>query len=435
MNRKKHLAPYLRWILITFVALIVVGFVSTRFSSGTDSYTRSIRQAGLPTNLEELDRWLPQIAASNNAALLILEAADKRIAPSGTIENLLPFLSTATDLAETKDDFEAYIEKNKETLDLVHRAAGLPGSRYPLNLTNTFAFQYLGRVKALANLLKAEAVYHSRRGQTDLALRSVTSGFALADTLRREPAIISELVRIACVAISLDTLEQLLPAQKWSRPQLTSVAEMLDRATTDGKRGAFGALVSERAIILSYFNLPPSEFNKLLSGDAAKNITEKLKMAGYRIFNIRERDQRLFLELMEKLSTASTNSFPVALRRADEVDREIDRRLSSGFGRFAIVSPVLHSMHKVIEREAALLTRLRCARAALAIETFRLDHGGILPANLNDLVPAYVPEFPTDPAAGEPLEFELLNSGYQISSPAAAARLKNFRTTMFKVTR
>jgi hypothetical protein len=434
--KRQALARRFGWILVMLIGLAVTAIILVRFlpGSGSEVHLKALREAGLPTNLEELNRWLPQVAPSNNAALLVMAAAEKRVAPSAALDDLLPWISPGGDLAEEKEDFETYIEKNKEALELVHRAAALPAARYPLNLTNTFSFHHLAEVKALANLLKAETVFRSNRGEPELAFRSVTNGFALARTLRHEPALIAELVRIACVAITLNSLEGLLIAQNLSSDQVAAMSEILALAEADAGGGAFGALVTERAIILHYFTVPSAEFAKLFNPTGVGNpIAEKLKIAGYRLFDIRERDERLFLEMMGKLSVAATNSYPDALRMGDEIDNEIDRRLSTGFGRLAIVSPMLHAMHSVIKKEAALLTRLRCARTALAFERYRRAHDGKPPKSLEELVPAYLAEVPRDPAVGEPLQFEETKAGYSISSPAAAAALKNPRTAVFRI--
>jgi hypothetical protein len=433
---RKPLFKRFRWVLVTAATVVLVAVISIRFlpGAGAEFQLQSIRAAGLPATLDELNRWLPRVPPSNNAALLILEAAQKRIGPSPALDDLLPTLSPGADLAEAREDFETYLQKNQETLDLVHRAAALPSARYPLNLTNIFVITYLAEVKALANLLKAEAVYHTDHGHPELAVRSVTSGFALARTLRHEPALICELVRIAMVAIALSNLEQLLAAQTFSEAQLLSISHVLATAEADASHGAFHALVSERAIILHYFNLPSSEFANVFISSAEKpSLTDKLKLSAYRLFDIRERDQRLFLEVMEQLSRAATNGYPEAFRLSELIDRDTDRRLSTGFGRFTIVSPVLHSMHKVIQKEAALITRLRCAQTALAIARYRLAHAGTFPNSLPELIPAYLPEIPCDPVEGQPLRFEELKNSFQISSPSAAAALKNPRTAVFRI--
>jgi hypothetical protein len=66
---------------------------------------------------------------------------------------------------------------------------------------------------------------------------------------------------------------------------------------------------------------------------------------------------------------------------------------------------------------------LRSATAALAIEQYRLDHGGALPDTLEQLVPQYLTSVPTDPFDGAPLVYERLpQKGYRVMGRAALAR-------------
>jgi len=61
------------------------------------------------------------------------------------------------------------------------------------------------------------------------------------------------------------------------------------------------------------------------------------------------------------------------------------------------------------------LARLRMMRTALAIERFRLAHGK-LPEKLDDLVPQFLPEIPSDPFDDKPLRYVKRERGYMIYS-------------------
>lgn len=65
--------------------------------------------------------------------------------------------------------------------------------------------------------------------------------------------------------------------------------------------------------------------------------------------------------------------------------------------------------------EARSRAQLLAARAAVALERYRLAHGS-LPAALSDLVPAYLPEVPVDPFNGETLHFVASDNAYAIIS-------------------
>ena len=55
------------------------------------------------------------------------------------------------------------------------------------------------------------------------------------------------------------------------------------------------------------------------------------------------------------------------------------------------------------------------ARAALAVERYRLVHG-VCPERLADLVPDYLDAVPMDPFDGEPLRYRRLETGYMVYS-------------------
>jgi hypothetical protein len=66
------------------------------------------------------------------------------------------------------------------------------------------------------------------------------------------------------------------------------------------------------------------------------------------------------------------------------------------------------------KRIGSSLTRYRIARMAAAIEAYRRDHGEQLPADLNALVPTYLPLAPPDPFSGKPLIFKTSSDEYVI---------------------
>lgn len=66
--------------------------------------------------------------------------------------------------------------------------------------------------------------------------------------------------------------------------------------------------------------------------------------------------------------------------------------------------------------EPSLLTTDRASRVAVAIERFRRDHDGQLPAGLDALVPRYLPAVPLDPKTGSSLLFRTDGRSYTVYS-------------------
>ena len=65
------------WATLTLLAIVVAGVVAFRGAgqSGVQRQIAAIRNAGLPASSAELDRWYERPAASNNAALLVVQAS------------------------------------------------------------------------------------------------------------------------------------------------------------------------------------------------------------------------------------------------------------------------------------------------------------------------------------------------------------------------
>ena len=70
----------------------------------------------------------------------------------------------------------------------------------------------------------------------------------------------------------------------------------------------------------------------------------------------------------------------------------------------------------VPEAKSRTFTTDRCSRTALAIERFRREHEGKLPATLAELVPRYLQEVPVDPNGDGPLRFKPDATSYTVYS-------------------
>lgn len=430
--------PKKRWKIGLFaavaLALLAFGAVLALRTSSLEPELKRIRAAGYPVSAEDLNAWYPPVTAESNAALGVIKAIEIRNSEQAQI--LLPKRGeeiSPTNLSAIRD----YLNNNTATLQTLHTAVQLPESRYPVTLSSTTvatgaANPHLGQIKAMAQLLYLETVHLVSQGHS--AFSPVRDGFALAATLRNEPMLLSELVRIACVAIALRSLECSLPAGKFTAPELLELSAWLNRTEADCSRSWQRAVVGERTFGLQYFatkliaprpSRPPGP-NQSNAFGFGENV--------YRGLGFHDRDRRLYLEIMSRFSTAMTNPFPVAYQESVALEKELTARFSSGFGRFALLSrAMLPAMIKSTGREAALITHLRCAQTAIAVERYRLANNGTLPENLAELVPQFLPELPRDAAQGEPLLLERLPLGYQISSPTAAKILDNKISILFPV--
>ena len=412
------------------ISLLALGAILALRNTGLETELAKLRSAGLPVAVEDLNTWYPPVPAENNAALAVIAAAELKTEENyGALQ--LP-KRDETISPQFLQQIRDYVTENAGTLQALREALQLPESRYALSITaNTLAKglpnPHLSEIKGLMLLLHYETVHLVAGGKSDAAFAPVRDGFALAATLRNEPFLISELLRISFVAIALRSLECALPAAKFTDQELQELSERLLRSEADCSRSLYRAIIGERTMGIQFFTTIQRDFAN------SPSEWERFRGVLYRGLGFHDRDLRLYLEMMQGFAYAMTNSFPTAYERSVALDAELQKRYSKGLGRFATLSrAVMPGIAKASGKEAALVTGLRCARTAVAVERYRLANGGALPNDLDELVPKYLPELPRDGAKGEPLVFEQVPGGYQVSSPTAEKVLENKWNTIFR---
>src|SRR5206468_7643143 len=96
-----------------------------------------------------------------------------------------------------------------------------------------------------------------------------------------------------------------------------------------------------------------------------------------------------------------------------EVSKAASQRSIEASRKYYILSGLLlPALEKAVTRLAEDSARLRTARAALAVERYRVTHQNELPESLAALVPAYLKEVPVDPFDGKPIRYKRLAKGY-----------------------
>lgn len=418
--------------MIGFLLALLVGALAVfRFAPvrGTRRQLEAIRAAGLPVSSAELDVWYKAVPAKENQALVIIEAAKLRVDPpkgADPTASRFGFLNGDKISPELQASVKAYLATNQPALQMLHQAAQLTESRYPIDLTlgpNTL-LPNLAQLKGLVQLLRLEAAEQSLAGNVAAAVEALHTSFAVSRSLRMEPLLISDLVRIACVAITLNPLEWVLNDHPLTHEQLQLLSRDVADADETGPRALFRGLVGERAEGLSIYDLSFGQIEALSSSGGTMSSESALKNLGYnfyRVSGMQQRDLALYLEMTGGFVNSARLEFPEMLREADRIEAEMSARFSQGLGRLAVIARMLlPALSKAAQKEAALSARLRCAEIALAVERFRLDHGDKLPETTAQLAPDYLHKVPVDPFDGGAFAYDRLEGkGYRVISRGA----------------
>jgi hypothetical protein len=410
------------------VVLLLVAFVLWNYLSlRSDLRLEAIRKAGYPVTLAELDAWYPAVPDAQNAALVYTNAF-ALLEPQGN-SSQVPSLSTRlTDLtlpprgealpAEDEVEILNLLATNQAALRLLHSAAALEASRYPVQLREGafVLLPHLGKARLAVLLLCAESQLHSAHGENALAVQSLTTAGRLADSLKAEPLLISQLVRIACWNVIYARLQWTLNAVSLTDEQLGSLQQLLREA--EQPQAFARGLAGEQAMGLAYFTDTRMQRSLLSSGQSpAENASASLRAA--MLFDVLklsgqfEKDKAFFLEAMATNLAIAEAPYPMRFK--------LNQQSSAGVpavpGRFYIISHLLlPRLSSILHKDADHAARVRVAQAALAVERYRRVHAESLPDSLAELVPAYLDAPPLDPIDGQPLRFTKLAKGYVIYS-------------------
>ncbi|PYI89840.1 MAG: hypothetical protein DME26_00135, partial [Verrucomicrobia bacterium] len=422
-SRAKRLV---RLLALAAVLCLLVPFIYWRLglSRKIDSHLKTVRAAGDPVSAKELDAWYPQVSAEENAALIYGRAFSRFVSPGNgraTPDYLKLKLPSRKEVVPQSLQLAIAdaLADNREALDLLHQAARLKRSRYPISLTqgpNTL-LPHLAPLKHAARLFELEVIEALEHGNADEAARSVRASTGLGRSLVAEPLLISQLVRLSLNTASCRSLERIMNRARLTDRQLLDLNSALSE--TQNPAGFTRALVGERAIGISLFTAPlkdalastPSGTSGRLETVAIDLFAPLIKASGFF-----ERDQIFYFETMQAYLGALSLPSPKSLETAKNVEGRIDEATAKYY---IFSGMLLPGLRRGVQKDLESIALVRAAQTALAIERFRLGHEDRLPDSLAALVPGYLQSVPNDAFDASPLRYKRLSEGYVLYSIGA----------------
>jgi GYF domain 2 len=403
-------------------------------TAGTNSQDLAASQPGDPKTLEELNSWYAEPAAGQNAATFFEQGFDAlQITNADRNSSSLPLIGKAAMplvnvpfSSGMKTALRGFLERNSSALELFQRGAQCSGSRYPLDLTKGFgaSISHLAKVRQAAQMAELSALTHADARQGTNAGQGVLLSLASARTLEPEPWLISQLVRVACEITAADALEQTVNRVVMPAELLTQLQSAFDQAVEyDAAGTGFNrALIGERVVGLSTFDLPPEKLRELLSLLAATSEIDALRTNNTlrstpdgtiekALGNLKEQRQ-IFEESMNQMIVAHREALPGRLKASDVMTPRVDETKAKGY---LLCATLLSGFGKVTSREAAGLARLRLAQTAVALERFRAANNHF-PDSPNELAPKFLAAVPNDPFDGQPLRYRKSVEGFLLYS-------------------
>ncbi|NQT17529.1 MAG: hypothetical protein HQ582_32540 [Planctomycetes bacterium] len=401
-------------VFVALMLTILIGgtaLLAHRASSRVAAELAQIREAGEPASAVELAEYYQLPPNVEDTTELWLDATHRL--------NTMAFAIDARELpivgAEWKEipppgqpwgDLEAaegLLRKYHASLSAMHDAADLGGAaRYPVDFCIDSPI-LIDRAGALLLALETHVCAH--RGDLRGAARAIRTISMLARSLEQEPISVSLLVRLSCDGIAREQLQSLLPSVDFSDEDLRGLQDHF--RAIDYRDGLQRAMVGERAMGINAFQNPDS-----LGKEARLYTGSALRVAQGSSFVF-------YLEHMDRGVCASQQPWPQALRDAEQAEAKKDDLVDNA----SLLTSLTHSFLRNVASHLDIVFHITArgvamndaADAAIAVELYRRQHGK-LPERLEELVPDFLPQVPTDPFDGQPLRYVVREEEYVIYS-------------------
>ncbi|MFC1497911.1 hypothetical protein ACFLS1_05495 [Verrucomicrobiota bacterium] len=407
----KEAATVFKRVGIVAIALSVLYAVPWGMSKYSLRRAYSALEAdGRPMRAEQIiPAPIPDV---DNAAFVYKAVVQQLKAERAGEDDLLTHLSAlARDfLVETPDpdivkQFRAIVrsEPTANALLTLEKGTAKSGCRYDLDYQKGagLLLPHLSNMRSLSRILCAKARLQAIEGDYDDAWRTIIASLRLANALKIDPLLISQLVRMAQFGLTVDAIHTLSTFALPSGQQYTELDGLLK--AFDDIAPFITAMDSERLLFGEWaFSLPPTEVSKcLFESDSA------LLMVGWAtIFRpLLHRDHAAYLNIMRfYASNAAAPYHPQDTAVSDQLINEIPRYCI--FTRMLV--PALSACKG---RHLLMIAQSRITRAGLAALMYRHKHDAY-PADLSVL---NIQDL-TDPFSQNRLIYGVTPSGFTVYS-------------------
>lgn len=209
---KRRLKTLGKIAVVIVLVLAAADLVLTLVLSGkVASEIAKLKASGEPTTIAEIAP--KKVPDSENAAVIYAKAFEEmeRSLADEDSEDLSALLSPEQRLDDPASWARAMkvLERDRHVISLIEQACSRPKCVFPVEWEKVAGAQlpHLWRMRQLERLLWADAIVNALDGRPDEAVRSLTIGLKLSESLAGEPTVISQLMRYALVQMNARSLE------------------------------------------------------------------------------------------------------------------------------------------------------------------------------------------------------------------------------------
>ncbi len=290
---------------------------------------------------------------------------------------------SATDVLLALARFEATMS------ELTQQARQRPLCRFPINYEDTIAalLPHLGPYRNCVRSFTLRSLAHLANNDPEAALADIQMGLFLVESIRDEPLLISQLVRIACLQLVLQPVWEGLKDQRWKPEQLVTIARQL--AGIDLLEGYRISILGERGMINSMIGQilnEPDKAQTVVGNFTAHTAHPSQWQVGLGLapsgwwYQNQKRLNEMHLKFTQRIVDTKARRINPAI--AEKLRKRMGDRSDSPFDILAKL--VMPGLDKAVLGIGRTQTGVDHARIACLLELYKTEHG-TYPARLADL--------------------------------------------------
>jgi len=318
--------------------------------------------------------------------------------------------------------FRVALAASRAQLDRVVEAARGSNCRFRYDYRTTVPFNILlSHVQQTGRgptLLKADVLQSLGTGDDARAVQAVIDALDVAELLRDEPFLVSQLVRASAAGKGLDGLAITLASVDLDDGQFPTIDRRL--AEMEERFRLASVIQNDRAMqftTMNHLEKNPEEFSAANRTVFGRRVPE-WRHRWYGSFFYRPpmmRQQAFMLRTMSRLAACVDQPGPAGKRKLDRIENDLDVQLESQPVNAALLAEKHGGFRFTDSRGAGLQHRQRliAARLGLRVSRYRAEHGR-LPDSLDEVLDEHIDAMPVGLFSGKPFVYEPGPDGFSI---------------------
>jgi hypothetical protein len=407
-----------------FVVLLVALCIGQYYLVGSQARSRlalalaELDETDPGWRMEEIENARLGPPDSENSALVVLAA--RKLVPRGLPDNkLMERFDKLPPPPELLDPEGAKVLDSQMTplaaaLAEARKLADMPDGRYTLVHAANPILTLLPHVqdaREISRLLHYDALNLAQENKGRESLRSCQAALNAGRSFDDEPVIISQLVRVACVAMAMGAMERTLAQTEPPVQELARMQSLLEKE--DAHPTALVAMRGERAmqhILMAGLSDGIISAREILDG-TGHGLDWGEMLVFWNAKGLARREHHKLLELMGK--AVDITRLPDHEQPAAEA--ALDREIREAAAHSYLIRMLVPATQKFNEAARRKRSKVRCLLTALAVERYRRERGG-WPAKLAELTPKLLEKVPLDPYDGKSLRYARVADGVIVYS-------------------